>query len=333
MAVRGLVAAVERAGVERGHFLSEVGVPASLLEDVHARLSLDAYQRVVRLALGRSGDPALGLHMGERASTGTFDALGHLTEHCRNLREALQMSARYAQIVTDGPQMLLLEDEATETFTIRLMFNNSDSPEARVAAEFSMISLLRLARRYAGDDALPRRVCFAYPAPEHRAEYARVFAGREQFSQKHTCMELDRSWLDRPQHCRSPELQALLQERADLLLARVELDAPAAERVKRWLCSRSLHERPNMDDVARDLGMSARSLRRRLQEESARFDALVDEELAGRAKRLLADPRASVQDVAFAMGFGSASAFSRAFKRWTGSAPRVTRSGKPARLT
>ena len=333
MAVRGLAAAVERFGLDRERFLSEAGVPLSLVDDLHARMSLAAYQRVVRVALVFTGDPALGLHLAERVSSASFDALGHLTEHCSNLREALQMAMRYASIVTDGPQMLTFEDAATDSLTVRLTFTNTDTPEVRLAAEFSMFALLRLVRHYSGDSALPRRVCFAYAAPEYHAEYARVFAGCERFSQEYNCMVLDRSWLDRPQRYRSPELQALLQARTEVLLARVEFDAPATQRVKRWLSARQASERPNMEHVARGLGMSARSLRRRLQEESTRFDDLVDEELAGRAKRLLSDPRASVQAVAFAMSFRSASAFSRAFKRWTGTAPRSSRGPKAARLS
>jgi len=153
----------------------------------------------------------------------------------------------------------------------------------------------------------------------------RIFAGRERFSHAFTGLELERSWLDRAQLDRSPELCALLQTRAELLLARVEQDAPAAERVKRWLVAQRWQTRPTMDAIARDLGMSARSLRRRLLEERVLFSELVDDARASHAKRMLADPRRSVQETAFALGFATPAAFSRAFKRWTGVAPSAYR--------
>ena len=101
-----------------------------------------------------------------------------------------------------------------------------------------------------------------------------------------------------------------------------------AERVKRWLASHDELLKPTMDAIARDLGMSARSLRRRLREERVQYDELVREARTLRAKRILADPRHSVQDAAYALGFGTPAAFSRAFKRWTGMAPSAYRASR-----
>jgi AraC-like DNA-binding protein len=77
-----------------------------------------------------------------------------------------------------------------------------------------------------------------------------------------------------------------------------------------------------MDEVARELGMSARSLRRRLQSEGISFSDLVTRNRVVTSKRLLEQPGASIQEIAFAMGFASPSAFHRAFKRWTGLTPK-----------
>src|ERR1700755_2942932 len=109
MAVRGLVAAVERAGVEREAFLAQVGLQAHALDDVQVRIPLATYRGVVRAAIASTRDPALGLHLAERAAMGTFDVLGYLGEHCSNLRDAFQTIARYTRIVTDGPQLVLTE--------------------------------------------------------------------------------------------------------------------------------------------------------------------------------------------------------------------------------
>jgi AraC-like DNA-binding protein len=119
-----------------------------------------------------------------------------------------------------------------------------------------------------------------------------------------------------------------LQARAELLLARLEEDAPAAERVKRWLASQSLQTRPTMETIAHALGTSARSLGRRLQCERAPYSELVENARATRAKSLLADPRHSIQETAYAMGFGTPAAFSRSFKRWTGLAPSAYRAAR-----
>jgi AraC-like DNA-binding protein len=323
MAVHALAAAVEGVGVERARFLAEAGLAAALLEDSNARISLADYNRALRAALSTSGDPALGLRMGGQASTAKFDVLASLAEHSGCLREALQVSARYARIVMDGPRLELCEEG--DIASVRCTPLCGEAPEVRLTAEFVMSSLQYLIRRFVGSAVQVRRVLFAYQAPAHRAEYTRIFEGREQFAQAFTGIEIERAWLDRAHAYRSPELRTLLQSRAELLLARVEQDAPAAERVKRWLAAQSLEIKPTMDTIARALGMSARSLRRRLHDEGAPYDDLVEDARALRAKSMLADPRLSIQETAYALGFVTPASFSRAFKRWTGMAPSAYR--------
>jgi AraC-like DNA-binding protein len=323
LAIRALAAAVEEAGAARDRFLAEAGIATSQLHDPFARISLAHYARARRAALIASGDPALGLHMGGLASTGRYDLFAALVEHSSCLREAFQLITRYSRIVLEGPRVELAEQGSLAT--VRYFEQRSDSPELRMAAEFVTSSLLFLMRRFLGDDAEPRRVAFSYPEPSYRAEYTRVFRGREQFAQDFIGIEFDRAWLDQEQTYRSPELCALLKSRAELLLARSERDAPAAERVRRWLAASSLEHRPSMDAIARDLGMSARSLRRRLSGERAPYAALVEDARATRAKSLLEDQRLSVQEAAYALGFDTPTAFSRAFKRWTGMAPSAYR--------
>jgi AraC-like DNA-binding protein len=109
------------------------------------------------------------------------------------------------------------------------------------------------------------------------------------------------------------------------LLVRIDREAPLVERVKRWLSSHPLQTRPTMAEVARDLGMSARSLRRHLSGQRVPYHDLVEDARSTRAKDLLTDPLCSVQEAAYALGFESPGAFTRAFKRWTGIAPTVFR--------
>jgi AraC-like DNA-binding protein len=80
-----------------------------------------------------------------------------------------------------------------------------------------------------------------------------------------------------------------------------------------------------MDDAARALGVSARSLRRQLAAEGVSYSELVERARVAAAKRMLRDPRTSIQEAAYAMGFAAPAAFHRAFKRWTGMTPKQYR--------
>jgi AraC-like DNA-binding protein len=326
MAIRALVGAVEGLGVPRARYLAEAGMSEAQLDDRSLRVPISDYDRARRAALNLSGDPGLGLRMGRSANIAAYDVLGQLAEHSGTLRNGLQAVTRYARIVMEGPELAIHEEG--DVATLRYDHLEGEAPEMRLSAEFVVSSLLYLVRRFVGESVLPRKAFFTHASPAHSEQYTAMFGGRERFSQPFTGIEIDRAWLDRSHAYGSPELCTFLMARADMLLARVDQDAPVAERLRRFLSSQDLQTKPTMDTVARELGMSARSLRRRLQEEHAIFNDLVEDARALHAKRMLSDPRLSVQEAAYALGFGTPAAFTRAFKRWTGVAPTTFRSAR-----
>jgi AraC-like DNA-binding protein len=324
MAVRVLVTGVERAGVRRERFMAETGLAASQLEDGLQRVPFGRFEHIVRAALAGSGDPALGLHMAEDRGRTGFDVLTPLVQGSLDLREALTKCLRYAAIATDGQHLELREDGDTATIVLPLL--GGDAPELMFMAELAISGLwLRTVRHFVAGASQPSAACFTFAAPAHRAEYTRIFNGRERFSQPFTGLAFPRSWLDQRQLDHSAELSALLEGRAEQLLTRLDRAAPIAERVSSWLVAQDFKNRPSMDAAARPLGMSARSLRRRLQSEGAEFSVLVEQARARAAKRLLSAPHCTIQEVAYELGFTTPGAFARAFKRWTGLSPSAFR--------
>jgi AraC-like DNA-binding protein len=167
-------------------------------------------------------------------------------------------------------------------------------------------------------------VSFAFSAPAYVAEHERIFGRTVRFDQPVTQVCFPRAWLDRPQLYRSPELHSLLKTQAERTLGRLERDAALAERVDRVLEAHSPRS-VTMEEVARELRISPRSLRRQLAAEATRYGDLVERARIRAAKRMLQDPKTSIQEVAFAMGFAAPAAFHRAFKRWTGLTPKQYR--------
>jgi AraC-like DNA-binding protein len=117
----------------------------------------------------------------------------------------------------------------------------------------------------------------------------------------------------------------VLKTQADRTLGRLAREATLAERVTAHLASHGPRAMPTMSEVAQELGMSARSLRRRLMAEGAVYKDLVDQILMREAKRMLESPQVSIQETAYAIGFGTPASFHRAFKRWTGMTPKEYR--------
>jgi AraC-like DNA-binding protein len=319
--VRVLISAVEHAGGQREQLLAAARLEPARLDDRNDRLSFAEYERVQHAALAVSGDEALGLHMGEQLSAAAFDVLGHLTEHAASLRQSIEAIMRYSRVFSEAPSSALCEEG--ETASIRFNFRHGSAFSARLPAELAMSGLLRLLRLFAGPAANARRVCFEYEPPPHRDEYTRIFAGSECFGQSYTGIDFDRAWLERTQLYENPELYTALQTQAERALGRVQRELNLVDRVHEHLTSYEPAQMPAMDDVARHFDMSARSLRRRLSAEGASYKALLERALATIAKRLLENPRMSIQQTADAMGFATPASFHRAFKRWTGLTPKA----------
>jgi AraC-like DNA-binding protein len=319
MLLYALVEGVEPAGVSGDDLLRAADIDPCRLQDIDGRLDRPEYDRAQTAALDLSGDEALGLHMGERVSIRPFDVLADLASHAPTLRDAFQTFARFHRIVCDGPDTALYERNGIAT--AHYQFPRASPRCNRLRAEFAMVGLLRMLRHFTRATATARAVYFEHPAPDYRDEYARIFVGAERFDHDFTGIEFDGELLDRTRQPQNGELYTVLESLAERKLSRVTREGGHAERLRDFLTSNALGDRPQMDMVARSLGISVRSLRRRLDEEGVSYTTLLNEARATLAKRMLDDPRRSIYETAYAMGFSDPSAFHRAFKRWTGMTP------------
>jgi AraC-like DNA-binding protein len=317
--VRALVEMVERSGVARSDFMRRAGVADERLSDVAARFDLDEFDAIQRLALDVTGDEALGLHLAENASEAAFDVLGHLVSCAPTLREAIDLSSQFGRILFGDTQLFL--EEQVGLARIRHDFRRISLRADRMHAEFTVAGLFRLVRTFAGARARIDGAYFEHVAPAHRHEYRRVFEGTERFKQPFTGVVFPRELLGARQLHQHPRLYSLLRDEAQRTLDALAQGAGHADRLKRYLLARPPCRIPNMDVAARELGMSVRSLRRRLAEEGVSYRALVQATLEDAAAQVLRTPGRSVQEAADAAGFSDSAAFHRAFKQWTGLTP------------
>jgi AraC-like DNA-binding protein len=197
----------------------------------------------------------------------------------------------------------------------------------RIGAEMAIAGALTMMRTCVGADAQPIAACFDYPAPAHRAEYERIFGAALRFDHAYTGLDFDRAWLDRPMPHANPRLFAVMEAQAQLALERLDEGAELGGRVQAHLATLEPCKMPTMEEVARHFGMSARTMRRRLSAEGVEYRALVEGARAAIARALLRQPRSTIQEVAFAMGFATPEAFHRAFRRWYGTTPGRFRTG------
>jgi AraC-like DNA-binding protein len=331
LVVRGLLEALEQSGVARERFLAVSGFDPARLECADARVTLQEYDALHELALDLTGDEAFGLRLGELASAPTYNLVAHLVAHAGTLREAIDALIRFHRLVLDRPAWQLVERGVTATLVYAVAPGSTRC--RRFRAEVAMTGFYRMVR-YFGRSARPQLVAFEHAAPVHAAEYARVFEGTARFDQAVTGIAFDRELLHASTLNRDPEFHAALEAQAEKRLSRLERNSTYADRVRDLLLQRgaskpSAAQRADMNAVARALGLSARSLRRRLYDEGVSFVTIAEGALATLAKQLLSDDERSIQETAYALGFSDPSAFHRAFKRWTGTTPKSYRSLRP----
>ena len=319
---RGLVEVAETHGVPRAELLHAAELEPQILERDDARILLAELSRLCELAVERTGDPALALHWAERYSDSTFTPIAHLMAHAASLRDAFELLTKYYPLLTDERRFDLLEEGAH--VVVRFAGRPGETPVMRrFTAEMFTAGLLRVIRSFA-TAARPERVCFNYPEPGYRAEYTRVFDGAEHFDQPFTGIVFDRAWMSAASLHKDEDVEGALRSIAEQRVLRLTQQAPFKLRVRELLLKQPAHG-ADMDAVAQRLGLSVRSLRRKLAAEGESYEAIANEARATIAKQLLRDRGLSIQDAAFEMGFADANSFHRAFKRWTGTTPGAYR--------
>jgi AraC-like DNA-binding protein len=324
--VRGLIEAVEQAGVPGSELLRAAQLEASQLDSMEDCIPRSTMYRLCGLAMDVTRDPAFGLHWGERLSATTFNPLSHLVAHAATLRQGFESLLQFHRLVNDQPSFELCESD--DEVTIHCLSLRGESlPVQRFIAEMIVTGIFRMIRIF-NPSARPERVCFEYAAPAYQKEYTRVFEASERFEQPFTGIVFDRALMNTASPYKDEDVHDALRLIAERRILRITHRVPCATRVLELLLQRGATGPNSMDEIARSLGLSARSLRRRLLAEGKPYNCIVKEAFAIIAKQYLRDKRLTIQETAYEMGFAEASTFHRAFKRWTGMTPNAYRGAR-----
>ncbi|MBN1652561.1 MAG: helix-turn-helix domain-containing protein [Deltaproteobacteria bacterium] len=166
---------------------------------------------------------------------------------------------------------------------------------------------------------------FSFDAPPYHQEYSRVFDHEVHFNQPSTEIAFDSALLDVPSPYKDAGMHEALRTLVERRMAQIKQPAPYAQRVREMLVRHGDSRRTSMDTVARSLGLSVRSLRRRLASEQKSYHEIERDAQKLVAMDMLQNKLLTIQEVAYRLGFSSPTAFRRAFKRWTGLTPTAFR--------
>jgi AraC-like DNA-binding protein len=320
--LRPVATVLHRLGVDGDRFLADVGVAVDTPPDAYVpNVRVD---RALEAIAARRGDEAFGLTMAREASARPpLGLFGQLVWLSGTLREALTRAARFYSLVTQRATLSLeVEDGRLARFTQRRV---AGAERGTILSDYAFGSLVLRARAAAGPRFAVRAMRFAHggrtAAPyESLFDAAVTLDGRDAGHAGVDELTMDACMLDLPLSGADPFTAEAIEAHADRIRARAAAPGPLATRVKAVVEAELRSGRPLLGSVAARLGMGGRSLRRRLEDQRLSLRAIVESARRDLASELLASGT-SIKEVAFRLGFSEPSAFSRAYKRWTGRSP------------
>jgi AraC-like DNA-binding protein len=305
------------AGVDVDTHLRRFGRTEQELLTPGARIPREQNLALLRALLASCADASIGLRAAERFDLTDLDVLGFLFSHAEHALGAFQMLGRFAPLVGGAvaPKLSVSKERVDMQFGLR--HGLRQLPEV---VDYQIGALSLSLQRLSEERPRPLAVQLARPRPARPAAYSRFFDAPVEFDAEVSKITYARTAALSPFKDASPRLREILAEHADLVLARFRRRETLADSVREEI-EKDLGHQPSSAAVARVLGLSERTLRRRLQTEGDGFRELVDDVRRQRALALVGDGSLNVGEVAARCGFSDGAAFARAFKRWTGNAP------------
>lgn len=324
--VRAILAAFEALGLDARALQSGAGITDAQLADPDVVLPARSLYRMWEEAVRAWGRPGLGLRTAQQVPFGAYEVLDYLVLSSGTVGEGLAHFAEYFAIATRTARYEIRSRDEGVAFEMLWQV-----PPEGVMFHLRDYSLAAIAGRVAfAGGPRPVRVELAGPPLADAGEYARGFGTEVTLRARHNALVFNRAGWNAPLPRHDADLNRTLRRHARMLLDRhppPEAQAATAQ-VRAALLQESKVGTVTIEQVAHRLAASPRTLQRRLREEGTTFDEVSRTVREGLAREYLGDRGLSIGEVAYLLGFSEPSAFTRAFRRWTGQSPRAYREAR-----
>ncbi len=320
-ALAGVPAVLRDHGVDPLQMLAAEGLPLDLFDNLENRTTYRAGGLLLQHCAEATGCEHFGLLAGQHATAASLGMLGELAQRARTVRAAIGSVIAHLHLQTRGGIPTHTVRGAHATFGYALYLR--DMPGTAQAYDLVMAFEFNILKAVCGPRWGPSEVLFAHGVPKDETPYQSLFGCRLQFDADRSELVFNQHWLDQPPMGADPERhRQLLQD----ILAQ-EQDAPEQLlfQVRAALRRMVTHGRATEGLLANLLSVPERSLRRLLGQQGTSFRVLIEEARYEVARQLLVDTDLSTADIATSLDYADPSAFSRAFRRWTGSPPAAWR--------
>lgn len=323
-----LIEAAAARGVAVGALARAAGLADDALTPLPESLPAEDYVRLLDSGAQLAADPHFGLHVGERVRLGTYNVYGLILLSCRDFGQALQQTLRYESLAHDLGRSDLSVDGAIAEYR----WHSHIRPASRHLAESVFAGIRVFGNWLAGTPLPPAPIAFTHAAPEDCSEHVRIFGAPVSFGADINYARFDAALLAWPVPNADVSLYPVLQQHAERLLReklRAEADGGVVALVRATIVRNLAQDQVRVLSIAQELGITQRTLQRKLKECGISFQQVLDQTRHELALDYLAQDQLSIAEIAFLLGYQEQSSFNHAFREWTGANPGAYRASRP----
>jgi len=308
---------LESVGINPEPLYKKAGIAPELLSDSNARISVRKVDKLWEQATKVIVDPCFSVDMAAFWHPSQIGALGYAWLASSTLRRAFKRADRYIHVVTEDINLELSDTAAGLKVCVDLEDSVFTLPQLQ---ELVLIIIMHMCRFNFGDELVATQVMMARSEPECSQKIRDYFRTEIQFDAEQTSLTIARSDADRPLPSANKQIALMHDEMLMKYLIEIK-QGDLVQQVKSIILENLPDGTVTDKLVASQLNLSERSLQRRLKEHQTTFRFLLESVREMVAKQYIKNPMNRMSDIAFLLGFSEQSAFSRAFKKWTGKSP------------
>ena len=308
---------LEESGVRVPAVLRAAGLHQDLFNQTRILVSTEELFALWRAIGEVSQDPAIGLKLGTETKTERFHPMGLAALSTENFGAAVTQMARYKKL--NAPEEILHQTDGDE-WSIQFHWSLSVDVEPQILVEHCFAWVLTIARHGSGTRISPLRVELVQPRP-HLKSLERYFGCPVVCGASRNALVFRAGDAARPFVTRNAELLEMLAPQFEQELKQHSGEDSFIELARGAIQQRLTGQRPNVEDIARDLHTSPRTLQRRLQEAGSSFQRVLDEARHQMARYYLGNSVLELNEAAYLLGYEDANSFARAFRGWEGMPP------------
>lgn len=310
--------------IDKAELLRSLGIdPEASIDPSHMVSAQDYYQFIETLIEVDNNPTTLPLRTGAAMRCDDYGAFGLAWKSAINLRGCYDRAERYGRTLTN---VSTYQTENTpDGVLMHLHREGQRHLGMRVSNEATIASIYSISQEVSTKEFTPLAVFFKHAAPKSISAHENYFSCPVHFDSVQDALLVSAETLDTPNKLGDESISQFFEAHLEKELSTLSDENVLHKRVKIQI-SQSLSDGiPTISFIAKQLGMSARTLQRKLSDNGYTYQQLIDDSRRELAERLLQESNYSLADVAFMTGFTEQSTFTRAFKRWSGQTPRSFR--------